>query len=144
MALNDRLDPAVLAALHLEPKGRYGGVAQRTEYGGRVYDSRAEAEYAAQLDMMKAASEIAWWLPQVPIPLGPDFKTRVDFLVAKLTTVICFGGLASHWALVIEAHEVKGKETREFAKVRKLWTKYGEFPLHVIKKGNVEIIEGAR
>jgi hypothetical protein len=139
MALNDPPNPEVLEMLYGTPKrGRYGGVAQRTEYNGRKYDSKAEAEYAAQLDAMKAAGEIAWWLPQVSVPLGPDFKTRVDFQVAYIFTSMSIPGPL----LIVEAHEVKGKETREFAKVRKLWPKYAPFPMHVIKKGNVEIIEG--
>ena len=98
--------------------------AQRTQYNGEWYDSKAEAEYAAQLDCNPS---VQWRLRQVVIPLGQDFKTRVDFVVG---------------AMSVAAHEVKGVETLEFAKVRKLWPKYGPFDLHIIKGGNVEVIHG--
>lgn len=38
---------------------KYG--ARRTEYSGQVYASRAEAEYARRLDLLKYAGEIASW-----------------------------------------------------------------------------------
>ena len=61
---------------------KYG--AKRTEYtsplvGTRTYDSKAEAKRAAELDMLWKAGEIAWWLPQVPIPLPGGIKYFVDF-----------------------------------------------------------------
>ncbi len=115
-------------------KGRYGNVAKRTEYAGVSYDSKFEAEYAAKLDALKAVGEVAWSLRQVKVPLGADFSTRIDFVVARqIGAFYVFNGV-----------EVKGVETREFAKVRKLWPKYGPFPLHVIKRGEVEIIEGCK
>ena len=44
----------------LEPRrNKYG--AQRTEYDGRTYDSKAEAEYAMRLDLRVRAGEIAGW-----------------------------------------------------------------------------------
>ncbi len=113
-------------------KGRYGNVARRTEYKGIMYDSKAEAAHAANLD---SDERVIWWLRQVTIPLGPDFSTRVDFVV----------GL--DWAqnaFRVRAEEIKGVETREFAKVRKLWRKYGPFDLIVIKRGEIEIIEGCK
>jgi hypothetical protein len=118
---------------HASPQGRYGNVAQPTRYNGQRYDSKAEARHAAELDMRAAAGELAWILRQVWIPLGPDFRTRVDFLVAEKHD----GDLID-----VQAHEVKGVETREFARVRRLWPKYGPFRLHVFKRGNLEIIKG--
>ena len=106
--------------------------AKRTEYGGVMYDSKAEAEYAERLDRQQFVGVICWWLRQVTIPLGPDFSTRVDFLVAD------FNGLNR----TVYAVEIKGVETREFKRVRKLWPKYGPFPLRIVKKGNVELIGG--
>lgn len=118
--------------------GRYGNVAHPTIYNGVRYDSKAEANHAVLLDLRIKEGAVAWWLRQVKIPLGPDFSTRVDFLVCEW--VEGFYGLEHRW---ISAHEVKGVETREFAKVRSLWPKYGPFPLHIIKRGEVEIIERA-
>ena len=109
--------------------------AKRTEYSGVMYDSKAEAQEAQNLDIGKSRGFITWVLRQVPIPLGPDFSTRIDFLVAYKR--------ANGHVFVI-GREVKGVETREFKKVRKLWPKYAPFDLHVIKRGKVEIIEGKR
>lgn len=117
-------------------KNRYGNVARPTHYKGSRYDSKAEAEYAAWLDWRIGSTDpVAWWLRQIKVPLGPDFAMRVDFLVA----------IGHSWSTTvnIEAHEVKGLETPQFKKVRRLWPKYAPFPLHIIKRGNVEIINGA-
>ncbi len=109
--------------------------AEPTHYRGVRYNSKAEAAYAMVLGLREQSGEVAWWLRQVKIQLGEDFSTRVDFLVAKRDHLV-------RTLVFIEAHEVKGKETREFAKVRKLWPKYAPFPLHIIKRGEVEVIEG--
>lgn len=119
-------------------KGRYGNVAKRTEYGGVLYDSKAEAHYAANLDIEVAAGTVSLWLRQVTVPLGPDFRTRVDFMVIMPIWMAHFPNENQRVKFV----EVKGVETREFRKARKLWSKYVPFPLHVIKRGEVEIIEG--
>lgn len=44
---------------------KYG--ARRTPYNGRMYDSKAEATYAARLDLMVKAGEISGWSPQVTV-----------------------------------------------------------------------------
>jgi hypothetical protein len=107
--------------------------AEPTTYNGRRYPSKAQARYAETLDQRKAAGEIAGYLEEVWVPLGPDFGTRVDFVVSF------YSGLLGR----IEAHEVKGRETPRFRQVRKLWPKYAWMPMHVINKGgNVEIIPG--
>lgn len=103
--------------------------AQRTEYDGVMYDSKAEAAHAAELN---ANPFVKWWLRQVWVPLGPDFGTRIDFLVA----------LYAGKVVKVVGEEVKGVETAQFRKVRKLWPKYGPFLLHIVKKGIVEVIEG--
>lgn len=119
-------------------KGRYGNVAKRTEYNGVKYDSKAEAHYAANLDIEVAAGTVSLWLRQVTVPLGPDFRTRVDFVVIMPIWMAHFPNENQRVKFV----EVKGVETREFRKVRKLWSKYVPFPLHIIKRDKVEVIEG--
>lgn len=68
-------------------KGRIRNVAakdQRT-YAGRVYHSKAEAEYAAKLDLLIKAGTVTSWTPQVPIRLlvNGQYITKliVDFQV---------------------------------------------------------------
>ncbi len=134
----EKLPPDVLELIYGKPKrSKYN--AQRTEYNGVMYDSKAEAKHAQELDLNP---NVKWVLRQVPIPLGPDFSTRVDFVVAVMETIVSFGGLRSDKDLIVRAHEVKGAETREFKRVRKLWPKYGPFALTIIKARDIELIQG--
>lgn len=58
--------------------------ARRTRYKGVMYASKAEARYAARLDLLKRAGAIKGWERQVRVPLRvngklvctivPDFK----------------------------------------------------------------------
>jgi len=113
--------------------------AIRTQHGGRVYDSKAEADYARRLDEWREEGLVEWVLPQVTIPLGPDFSTRVDFLVEHLGQPRLVLGKETSRTEVI-AVEVKGYETPRFRKIKKLWRKYGPFPLWVVKQGKIEEI----
>ncbi len=106
--------------------------AKRTEYNGVMYDSNAEAKHAFWLDTDPA---VAWWLRQVWVPLGPDFGTRVDFLVAH-------GSRDAMTGVNVSVHEVKGVETPQFRKVRKLWPKYAPMPMYVFRGDQWAIIEG--
>lgn len=110
-------------------RNKFGAV--RTDYGGRTYDSRAEADYAANLDLLIIEGKIERWEAQPEYQLGEDFKYRVDFLVT--------GRGGKQWVV-----DVKGVETPRFKQAKKLWKKYGPLPLHIAKKGGaVEIVQGA-
>jgi hypothetical protein len=50
-------------------KPRYS-VAKRTEYKGRIYHSKREAEYARDIDLLQDAGEIKSWTPQVLVTLS--------------------------------------------------------------------------
>lgn len=84
---------------------------RRRTYGGRVYASRAEAEYALSLDLQQRAGLIRAWQPQYRIPLivnGVTVCTYVaDFRVVDRDDVVSL-------------HEVKGSETRIWLLKRKL------------------------
>ncbi len=118
-----------------EPKRRSKYNAQRTEYNGVMYDSKAEAKHAQGLDAQIMVGEVAWVLRQVPIQLGPDFKNRVDFLVAMKG--ICPGPYFS-----VHAEEVKGVRTRDFSKVVELWPKYAPINLWIYEDGLLHVIRG--
>jgi len=130
---------------------------KKTEYNGVIYDSDQEAQRAMVLDGLKADGEVAWWLRQVWIQLGPDHRTRLDFQVAKPAYI------KAEWknahdadgeslietasdlgAVCVHGEDVKGAETPAFKKTRKLWKKYGPFPLYVVKTKGTEIIEGKK
>lgn len=134
------LPPDLAASLGLAPvKGGAGtgGAAptkyrnRRTEYRGRTYDSRAEAERAAQLDALKAAGEIRHWEPQPRFRLGDEINVYVaDFIV--------WGNDMVAWI-----EDCKGVETAKFRRDKLLWAKHGPCQLRVIKRGGaVEVIEG--
>jgi|GEM_PF-3152594 len=55
--------------------------AQPTEYNGRRYDSKAEANHAMYLDSLKAQGIILSWVPQVSFPLPGGAVHRVDFML---------------------------------------------------------------
>lgn len=82
---------------------KYG--AQKQPHGGRMYDSKAEADYAAHLDMMQLAGDIVGYKPQFTMNLVVNSikitTYRIDFLVER-----------SDGAL--ELHEVKGAETKDW------------------------------
>lgn len=90
--------------------------ATHTQYGGSLYDSRREAEYAASLDIRKRAvnpaERVVKWERQVKTPLVVN-----GMLV---TTWYCdfrvwFADGREEW------HEVKGLATPEFKMKEKLF-----------------------
>ncbi len=110
-------------------RNKYGAI--RTEYEGVKYDSKAEAEYAARLEIARKAGAIRRWDRQVTFPLGPDHRYRCDFVVTNND--------GTRFAV-----DCKGVETRDFKRHRRLWAKYGAIPLHIYKvKKDTEIIEPA-
>jgi len=106
--------------LRVKRKQKYN--SKSTEYRGRKYDSKAEAEYAMLLDVMQESGEVHLWLRQTAFDLGEDTRYRADFFV--ITSCGLF-----------RAVDVKGFETPAFKKIKKLWRKYGVMPLHLVRKG---------
>ena len=112
--------------------------AQRTEYNGVTYASRAEATRAAELDQLVEAGEIEWWIGQPKFRLGcPENVYVADFLVA---VYVCFST-----ACDMHVEDVKGQSLPKFKRDCKLWRQYGPIPLHVKRrKGDgwdTEVIE---
>ncbi len=96
---------------------------------GVRYDSKAEANRAAMLALLQRSGEVRWWLRQVTVRLGcPENTYRVDFVVCSRDNDV-------------RAEDVKSIETREFRRQKRLWRAYGPFPLHVIRRKTVEVID---
>ena len=92
--------------------------AQPVTYLGERYDSKAEAAYAAYLDVLEGLGECVVLMRHPRFKLGcPENVYEADFLVE-------FG----RWLIVID---VKGTETPKFRKDRKLWSRYGKLPLRI-------------
>ena len=64
-----------------KPKKRNKYNAVKTEYKGVIYDSKGEANYAAELDMKQRAGLIQGWARQVEFVLAGGVKTKVDFII---------------------------------------------------------------
>ena len=83
-----------------------------------------------ELDLLKERGIVFLWLRQVAFDLGEDTRYRADFLVIEST--------GEFYAV-----DVKGMETQQFKKIKKLWKKYGEMPLRIVnKKKTTEVING--
>lgn len=100
--------------------------AEDRRWNGRAYDSKAEMLYAIHLEEQRALGVLIEIVAQPRIWLGvPENVYVPDFLVIPAEG---FG----------EAHyiDVKGVETQQFKKVKKLWKAYGRIPLKiVVQKG---------
>lgn len=83
--------------------------ATRAEYGGRVYHSMKEANYAAELDLLKRAKEIRDWEPQVRFDLVvnglkictiiPDFRVILADGTEEIHEVKSYGTMTEIWRL---------------------------------------------
>jgi hypothetical protein len=127
-SLGINLPPELLASESRPSKYR----SERVEYDGLLYDSRAEAARARELDAQRAAGVIRGWIRQVPFRLGvPENVYRVDFLVFHLDGTV-------------HAEDTKGHRTDKFNRDVKLWARYGPCELHIIHKGQVEVVDPCR
>lgn len=92
--------------LFVEPekkKNKYN--AQKTKYNGVLYDSKKEASFAANLDLLVKAGELVGWSRQTQFIIG-GVGHRVDF------TLYFSDGTYKHV-------DVKGKDTPEGKRSRK-------------------------
>lgn len=94
-------DQAAKPAKYRNKKTEYTSIQGFT----RVYDSKREARYAAELDAEIDAGICQWWLPQVRIPLPGGVTYVADFLVRRCTGVTFV--------------DVKGKDTQASINKRK-------------------------
>jgi hypothetical protein len=115
-------------------KRRHKYNAVRIEYGGAIYDSKAEATRAAELDVLLKHDRIQNWERQVTVELVKGFKARIDFKVHDPA------GQGSWY------EDVKGVETQRTRDIKRLWAAHGPLPLVILKRrGNgwtKEIING--
>lgn len=81
--------------------------AKPTHYNGRRYASKLEASYAWQLETLKTAGDVLFWLEQVPFHLPGGTKYVCDFQVFYASGEVRFV-------------DVKGFETPEFKLKKRL------------------------
>lgn len=115
--------------------------AKPTMLGGERYDSRAEAHYAALLEIMKTAGGIVDWKRGERMALidGPTAMERVTYRPDFMVTIHaqpreCMDTRQGHegcWK--IEAHDVKGVLHRETRIKALLWRqRYPHIPLRFV------------
>jgi len=98
------------------PKKRSKYGAESCQYGGSRYDSRKEAAYAAQLDILKGAADpmerVRKWERQVRVPLIVKGKLVANWYIDFKVTYA--DGR-------VEFHETKGFATDVYKLKRKLF-----------------------
>ena len=92
---------------------RVRNVAAKSDrtYKGIVYDSKAEAKRAFELDMLKAAGKVMWWERQIAFPLLVEGKLICKFVV----------DFEVHAPTEKYYEEIKGWETPEYKLKLKLF-----------------------
>ncbi len=101
---------------------------RRTEYNGMLYASKKEAQKAFDLDLLKAAGEITFWLRQVNFPLLGKMVYRADFV-----TFAVIGYTQGGITWIVKVIEVKGYQTEAWKLKRKLFAEtYPNLELEVI------------
>jgi hypothetical protein len=117
---------------------KYGAV--RTEYDGTLYASKAEAEYAFNLDLRSLAGAVLYWnQPEEPLVLldAPKAADRITY------TPDFFVVLADQsWEYV----EVKGMETPDWRLRLKLYKANGPpgIPLRIVYGDGREVVVTSR
>jgi len=111
----------------VDKPNKYGAV--RTD----GYASQAEAKRADELQWLLRGGVLESVREQVPVQLGPGFRTIVDFVIVENGVTF--------------AEEVKGVETQRFRDTRRMWAEYGPYRMKILtRKGDRwerEWIEGA-
>lgn len=102
------------------PRSKYRNI--RTEYRGRLYDSKTEAAYASYLDRLLEAGQIKAWIPQVSLPVTPTsaVRYRADFMVLYLDGSFDFV-------------DVKGMDTPSSRNKRKLIEEHYDIAVQIEK-----------
>lgn len=100
------------------PRHKFGAV--RTEANGRTYASKAEARYAAELELRKRAGDVLFWLEQTPFRLPGGVKYVVDFTVFTVSGEVHFV-------------DVKGVETPMFVLKKKQVEELYPITIEVVK-----------
>ena len=98
------------AIVRLNPQHKYR--AKRTEYNGEWYHSRAEARFAALLDMRVRVKDIRSWRRQAIVPLIVNGQVITKMIV---DFVVTHNDYSEEWI------ELKGCETRDWIIKRNLF-----------------------
>ncbi len=120
-----------LSKYHKPKRSKYNvAPAQDRKWNGRTYDSKAEMLYAIHLEEQRSLGVLVEIVAQPRLWLGvPENVYVPDFLVIPAP-----GNGEPHFI------DVKGVETKEFKKVKKLWAAYGRLPLKIVVQKGREFV----
>ena len=85
---------------------------KRTEYNGRIYDSKREAQRAAELQLLVKSGDVAAVLEQVAFTLAGGIKYRADFVILG-------------WDGTFTVEDSKGILTKEYRLKKRLMAERG-------------------
>jgi hypothetical protein len=88
-------------------------------FGDVVYDSKAEARRAEQLDLYVQGGLFKGARRQVHANLTTEFRPRIDFLVVENEEKAWY-------------EDVKGHRTDRWVAIEKMWPDLGRLPLHIL------------
>jgi hypothetical protein len=114
--------------------GRNKYHARKTLFGGRMYDSHAEADRAAELELLEKAGEITDLEKQPRILLHAGIYYKPDFSYHELRPYLGYSVGEVQQAGPTIYEDVKGVMTRAFALKLRLWREHGPGPLRLTKR----------
>ena len=103
-------------------RNKYGvSPPEERTYNNVVYASKKESRKAQELDLLKEAGEINFWLRQVPFSLPGGIIYRADFVTFVNIANIYIGDslIDKHW--IVKVIETKGFKTPEWKLKLKLF-----------------------
>jgi hypothetical protein len=114
-------------------RGNKYGARRAVDGNGRSYDSTAERDRAAELQLLEQAGEIRNLQAQPRVELEPMIFYKPDFAYEELPMAWMRDDPAhATWRLIHE--DVKGVVTERFRLICKLWAIHGPGPLRITQR----------
>lgn len=125
-------------------KQRYGVIkvapkSERTDVDGTVHASKAEKMRWRELRLLVRNADIVTASRQPVFRLGDDCLYKADFLVVEWCSRQQVSPAMGWYQVDCHAEDTKpdGPPDRDFQRIKRLWKKYGPFPLAILtRKGN--------
>lgn len=127
--MTERMSAAQYRAQAARPKSKYG--AQAVVIDGFRFDSKLEGEYYLYLKARVASGEVVYFLRQVPFYFPGGVTYRCDFMVMEIKSY----GQDALPKLRCRYIDVKGVETKEFKRSKKMVEALYPVEIEVVKKG---------
>jgi hypothetical protein len=120
-------------------RNKYNATRSSLFPGGRSYDSTAERDYRAYLNLLVQAGEVVAIREQPVIDLVAGISYRPDFHVIERVPPQLGDADGAETPVFVTREawiDVKGVETETFRLKAKLWSVFGPGPLRIVKRGS--------